>query len=1520
MSNNSFIAASMLKIRQYIIIICAPLLSMMPMNVIAQTQVDRAEVRRQIEFHRKWMAEHTPKPQSLNDSALILETVRAIHTVCHEPQVGAMIRHAGQRFSLQELVEYAALRDRQGIDRDNAQANWCLQLLIEEAHKRLGETSYPQAYAEMIWGFIAVSNELAKERCRHFHESAKMLYEREPTAVNHEIWLMAQVLSRTIEGYYGENPTVYRDMKVLTQKVFDFYKEHRLHTDVQVYLLKVLENYHNNSTLYENYHAFVNRELLRIGVISGDQSLEPEDLGLSKKKERISSVPTQLLAELLHPNHPDVMAMQVTDYNILWYGEDPLLQRLKFIQEYLQEYTAESNLLTLNAKKAVRNWQIIHQTTVEDTTFIEDWAILKRYYSETSESYLSTLSDEVEILLLEKSDLLNDVVNSLDSLVAVVAGDDPIRKMQLNYYQTMLQRNGIPGHEYSFYDRAQQYLDCCDDYPTWNTVTLGKLMVLDALMLGDATTAMMLQRRLTSLARTIAGDQDPIFVMEYLQYGQMARDNVNRAITTLDGQQGADSLFEDLIRCAPAANMEANAYLCAGPYYFHRGQQQRGREYLQKALALFEEQAAQLSPTDSSFVESNRYDLASTYANLLHSYLAEYPSESYNKDSVDYYGSKLEELVQQMTFDPGLNYQLFYQLSDYYGTTGAFGKAKKLLHDCLSYYDSLTGNRVDGPYLQIIQTLITISANLDNDMDECQALAERLERDILGFENTGSYENYISLLRTLYDLIEAKNPYDQLMLTKYLRMLENAITAYVRASNGDEDVVMNHGLYFMTKLLNRASMHDQLRLMYEMNGTDMELFDRDWEILRDNVTNNMVPQLQEMRNRLEGQPGYKTFQATRYYQIIMCQAQAAEYCMNDTAMAEKYYRELADGMGANGLMMLGQYYLKRDRTSDALPIFQQIDALFHDPQGIDMQYPTANLRGKINTVGGIFIAYYFASRYTDALRLAREYQQYLSTYISQNFDLMTQNEREALLNGFGTGSMLLLKLLPQMPEQLAAECYDAALRDKGILLRASDRIQQAIAASGNDTLIHAVDSLRMIQQQLGAIQGTDQQAQGSFAALRDQMDRLERYIARKAAAFKSEEDVVPTWQQVRGKLRKDEAAVEFVITDSAVMALVLTPKEELPKFVYLMGTDEAPTLQEMILGKTPSQLASTLYGPGKTYLYEKFWQPLEAHFHGATKIYFSPTGILNSFSFAAFTLPDNTYLIDHYELHQLTSTARLAYRDSRQKAQKKSKTAQVYGALYYNDEQQEYYEPRLAEMRQSFQSDNLMAQNGKERGQTESFPFLENSLYEADAITSLLNEKGVSTQEHIGAEPIEQVIRKMSGQSPDILLVSTHGFFYNDIQEAKKVPYLQKRQNALNPMTTTGLILANGEMAWQGEQLEDDSDNILSSQEVASLNLSNTQLAVLSACETGLGASNMEGVYGLQRGFKQAGVRSLCASLWSVNDLSTAQLMQSFFRQWLSGKKGMTMQEAMITAMKEQRARTPEPYFWAPFVIYDADF
>ena len=103
---------------------------------------------------------------------------------------------------------------------------------------------------------------------------------------------------------------------------------------------------------------------------------------------------------------------------------------------------------------------------------------------------------------------------------------------------------------------------------------------------------------------------------------------------------------------------------------------------------------------------------------------------------------------------------------------------------------------------------------------------------------------------------------------------------------------------------------------------------------------------------------------------------------------------------------------------------------------------------------------------------------------------------------------------------------------------------------------------------------------------------------------------------------------------------------------------------------------------------------------------------------------------------------------------------------------------------------------------------------------------------------------------------------------------------------------------------------------MATLDLSNTRLAVLSACQTAVGDVDREGVYGMQRGFKQAGVGSIIASLWNVNDKSTARLMQVFYQKWLSGS---SMQHALHEAVRVLRQEYPSPFYWAPFVLMDAE-
>ncbi len=136
-----------------------------------------------------------------------------------------------------------------------------------------------------------------------------------------------------------------------------------------------------------------------------------------------------------------------------------------------------------------------------------------------------------------------------------------------------------------------------------------------------------------------------------------------------------------------------------------------------------------------------------------------------------------------------------------------------------------------------------------------------------------------------------------------------------------------------------------------------------------------------------------------------------------------------------------------------------------------------------------------------------------------------------------------------------------------------------------------------------------------------------------------------------------------------------------------------------------------------------------------------------------------------------------------------------------------------------------------------------------------------------------------------------------------------------HPLIRSGLKLAGANYAWNLKRpvlgLE---DGILTAYEVSQMNLTHTQLVVLSACETGLGdIRGNEGVYGLQRAFRVAGAKNVLMSLWKVPDLETEQLMTQFYHNWL--EKKMPLREALDAAQAVLRKRLPNPYYWAGFVL-----
>ncbi len=323
------------------------------------------------------------------------------------------------------------------------------------------------------------------------------------------------------------------------------------------------------------------------------------------------------------------------------------------------------------------------------------------------------------------------------------------------------------------------------------------------------------------------------------------------------------------------------------------------------------------------------------------------------------------------------------------------------------------------------------------------------------------------------------------------------------------------------------------------------------------------------------------------------------------------------------------------------------------------------------------------------------------------------------------------------------------------------------------------------------------------------------------------------------------------------------------------------------------------------------WKKLLPHLEGYKKIHISPSGILSKINLAAIEIDSGIVAGDRYEIYTYNNL-----RSILDKEQNYNNTYLLAGGIDY-----EYDLTKKGNSTSDLEA-LLNPTNNQDiiklRAETgDRWEFLDGTQKEVDNISSILKYSNFSSGHLLsGKAANEKEIKSILSrdESPRIVHFSTHGFFFPDLKldiDNTRVAF----RSSENPMIRSGLILAGANYAWQGNLVEDDQeDGILTAYEIQNLNLQNTELVVLSACETGLGdIQGSEGVFGLQRAFKIAGAKYIIMSLWKVPDQPTEELMTSFYSNWL--KDGMSIPDAFNLAQKTLRTKYPNHFEWAGFVL-----
>lgn len=412
-----------------------------------------------------------------------------------------------------------------------------------------------------------------------------------------------------------------------------------------------------------------------------------------------------------------------------------------------------------------------------------------------------------------------------------------------------------------------------------------------------------------------------------------------------------------------------------------------------------------------------------------------------------------------------------------------------------------------------------------------------------------------------------------------------------------------------------------------------------------------------------------------------------------------------------------------------------------------------------------------------------------------------------------------------------------------------------------------------------------------------------------------------SWSKVQENLGPQDVAIEFLKfrmnkknewdKNYHYYALVVTKSFTTPKKLYL---GQAQSIENVMAALT-DQNANKFYLHGKDspqkswagFMYNFCWRPVDqvlSSLPATGKIYFSPAGVLGRVSFAALVDEQGIPLIKKFNLVQVNTTRDIGSKVSTLRPPKNDCWLLAAGI--------DYETPAVVPVNPHDAPCELVMDGPKTRTKdslyTDRYLPLPEHAEVVDSISDLLSKVSIPhrvMKENGAAEDYFKLLG-YNRPSPPVIHLATHGFsvIEKDNNYDKAVDYSLKK---------SGLILSGYGYIYSRNRGEHDGQ--WTTEEIAQQDLSNTQLVVLSACNSGKGASGLrEGIYGIQRGLKLAGVKNIIVAQWNVRDDAGAFFWKGFYRRWLSGSSiEQAFKDTQLSMMETEKYK--RPFYWAVFQL-----